>query len=71
MSDWSNYLWVSIISAALMLSIIVIWFSIAIPGMDRWSRRFFRSYFIVFILCCLSSLTETAFYLYHAPGKAI
>ena len=54
-----------------MLSIIVIWFSIAIPGMDRWSRRFFRSYFIVFILCCLSSLTEIALYHYHAPGIAI
>ena len=50
MSGWSSYLWVSIISAALMLSMIVIWFSTVIPGMDRWSRRFFRSYFIDFIL---------------------
>lgn len=54
-----------------MLSIIVIWFSTVIPGMDRWNRRFFRSYFIVFALCCLSSLTETALYHYHAPGIAI
>ncbi|MBQ7565046.1 MAG: histidine kinase [Lachnospiraceae bacterium] len=71
MSGWSNYLWVSIVSAALMLSLIAIWFSTVIPGMDRWSRRFFRSYFIVFILCCLSSLTEMAFYHYHAPVGAI
>ena len=54
-----------------MLSMIVIWFSTVIPGMDRWNRRFFRSYFIVFILCCLSSLAETAFFHYHAPGGAI
>lgn len=71
MNGLSNYLWGSIISAALMLSIIVIWFSTVIPGMDRWNRRFFRSYFIVFALCCLSSLTETALYHYHAPGIAI
>ena len=71
MSGWSDYLLVSIFSAALMLSIVVIWFSTVIPGMDRWNRRFFRSYFFIFILCCLSSLTETAFYLYHAPGIAI
>ena len=71
MSGWSDYLLVSIFSAALMLSIVVIWFSAAIPGIDRWSRRFFRSYFIVFILCCLSSLAEIAFYHYHAPGIAI
>ncbi|MBR1629531.1 MAG: histidine kinase, partial [Lachnospiraceae bacterium] len=71
MSDWSDYLQVSIISAALMLSMIVIWFGTAIPGMDRWSRHFFRSYFFVFILCCLSSLAEIAFYHYHAPSIAI
>ena len=71
MSGWINYLWVSVISAALMLSMIVIWFGTVIPGMDRWSRHFFRSYFFVFILCCLSSLAETAFYHYHAPGIAI
>ena len=71
MIGWSNYLWFSIISSALMLSMIVIWFSTVIPGMDRWNRRFFRSYFIVFILCCLSSLAETALYHYHAPGIAI
>ena len=64
MSDWINYnyLWLSIISATLMLSMIVIWFSAVIPGTDRWNRRFFQSYFIVFILCCLSSVTEIAFY---------
>ena len=71
MNVWSNYLWVSIVSAALMLSMIVIWFSTVIPGMDRWSRRFFRSYFMVFILCCLFSLVEAAFYQYHAPVIAI
>ncbi|MBQ9613118.1 MAG: hypothetical protein IJV14_11130, partial [Lachnospiraceae bacterium] len=71
MIGWSNYLWFSIISSALMLSMIVIWFSTVIPGMDRWNRLFFRSYFFAFILCCLSSLTEMAFYHYHAPGGAI
>ena len=51
----------SIIGAALLLSVIGLWFSIIIPGIDRWHRRFFTSYFIIALLCCLSGIAETAF----------
>ena len=38
-----------------------LWFTAVIPGLDRWSRRFFMSYYIVFLLCNLSGVLETVF----------
>ena len=44
-----------------------LWFTVMIPGLDRWSRRFFMSIFIVFLLCCLSGILEMAFQSYIVP----
>ena len=56
-------------SAALLLSMMGLWFTIIIPGISRWNRRFFLSYFLVFLLCCLYSFTEMAFQYYIGPGS--
>ena len=53
--------------AALLLGAMGLWFTVVIPGIDRWSRRFFKIYFGVFMLCCLSSLVEIAFQHYIVP----
>ena len=55
--------------AALLLSVMGLWFTIIIPGISRWNRRFFLSYFLVFLLCCLYSFTEMAFQYYIGPGS--
>ena len=55
--------------AALLLSMMGLWFTIIIPGISRWNRRFFLSYFLVFLLCCLYSFTEMAFQYYIGPGS--
>ena len=57
----------STFGAALLLSVMGLWFTVVIPGIDRWSRRFFMSYFFVFMLCCLSSIIEVIFQYYTAP----
>ena len=57
----------STFGAALLLSAIGLWFSIVIHGINRWSRRFFKSYFIIFLLCCLSSIAELLLQYYTAP----
>ena len=54
-------------SAALLLSMIGLWFAIVIPGIDRWSKRFFVLYFTIFMLCCLSGIAEIAFQSYIVP----
>ena len=48
-----------------------LWFTAILPGIDRWSKRFFLSYFTVFLLCCLSSLLEAVLTYYFAPGTAL
>jgi len=57
----------STFGAALLLSAIGLWFTVVIHGIDRWSRRFFMSYFIIFLLCCLSNVVEMILQYYTAP----
>ena len=49
-----HFLYTYLSGAALLLSMMGLWFTVIIPGIDRWSRRFFLSYFLIFMLCCLS-----------------
>ena len=58
MNSWIDVFYIAIISAALVLSVMGLWFAAVIPGIDRWNKRFFRGYFIVFMLCCLSGLAD-------------
>lgn len=71
MIEWNDLFYFSIISAALMLSVLGLWFNAILPGTDRWSRRFFLYYFIVFILCCLFAFTDMTLSLYTPPKAAV
>ena len=68
MNNWINNFYVSIFSAALLLSVLGLWFTAIIPGTDRWSKRFFLMYFSVFMLCCISGLVETILYASSVPN---
>ena len=61
MSDWTEPFGSFMIGAALLLSMIGLWFTAIIPSLDGWSKRFFRSYFFIFMLCCLSGIAEVVF----------
>ena len=71
MSRLSEYFYFSVFTAAVLLSALGLWFTAIIPGIDRWSKRFFLSYFTVFILCCLSTLPEVLLYHYPLPTAAV
>ena len=58
MIHWSDIFYFSIISAALLLSVLGLWFTVIVPGIGRWNKRFFLSYFIVFMLCCVAGLAD-------------
>ncbi len=58
MNDMMNIFYYSILGAAFLLSILGLFFTVIIPAIDSWSRRFFMRYFIVFLLCCLSFILE-------------
>ena len=47
-----------IIGAAMLLTIMGLWFTFIMPCMDNWSRRFFFVYFSVLFLCSLASLID-------------
>ena len=67
----SHYtLYFSLYVGAFLLSVMGLWFSAIVTGIDRFSKRFFMSYFLIFMLCCLSSIVEAIFQYYIVP-KAI
>ena len=67
MTGWIGSFDFSIFGAAFLLCMMGLWFTVVIPGIDRWSRRFFICYFLVFILCCLSCITEVLLQYYAVP----
>ena len=70
MIDWNSIFLSSIISAAILLCALGLWFTAIIPGIDRWSKRFFLKYFSVFMLCCLLGFFEIPFVLNYFSSKA-
>ena len=71
MSHWSEIFYFSIISAALLLSVVGLWFTAVMPGIDRWGKRFFLRYFVVLTVCCFSGFIELILYHYPVPGAVI
>ncbi len=71
MSHWSEIFYFSIISAALLLSVVGLWFTAVMPGIDRWGKRFFLRYFVVLTVCCFSGSIELILYHYPVSGAAI
>ena len=66
-----DYFYVFILAAALLISLLGLWFTVVIPGLDHWNKRFFCAYFFDIMLCCLCSIIERAFYFYSVPFGAI
>ena len=46
----SDTFYFSSTSAALVLSVMGLLFTAAMPAFDHWSKRFFQYYFLVFII---------------------
>ena len=70
MTDWIDYCFFTFLGAALLLSILGVWFAVVIPT-DRRNKRFFLSYFIVLMVCCFSSILEMVLTVYPGPVWAI
>ncbi len=67
MNSWFDPFTFSISGAALLLCAMGLWFTAILPGLDRWNRRFFLSYFTIFTLICLSGAAELVFQHYIVP----
>jgi len=66
MSDQMGFIHGICYGAALLLMGMGLCFAVVMPGVDRWSKRFFTAFFsLLFLVCCLS-LSEMLFY--GVPG---
>ena len=58
MTSWIIFFYFFVLGAAMLLSVLGVWFTIIMPGADRWNRCFFRSFFIVLLLDSFIVLME-------------
>ena len=71
MIGWGDTFYFSIISMALVLSVMGLWFTAVMPGMDYWSKRFFLAYFIVLMGCILSGLIAIVLHFFPVSSVVI
>ena len=71
MIGWSDIFYFSLISGGMVLSVVGMWFAAVMPGMDRWSKRFFLTYFIILLACFLCSLIAIVLHYFSGFGVAI
>ena len=67
MISWSGFFILIILGAILVLSLMGLWFTAAMPGIDQWNKRFFRAFFIILMLGDLSGLCDMVLFLFSAP----
>ena len=58
-------------TSALLTGIMGLWLNMIMPDIDHWSRKFFRRYFFIIVLFCLSSLIEKILYSVTTQATAI
>ena len=71
MNGWSDSFYYFITGAALLLSVMGLWFTVLVPGIDRWSKRFFQCFFTVLLLASVSVLIGIILRDYPVPGAAV
>jgi len=69
--SWNEFFYYFVIWATLMLSTLGLWFTAIMPGIDGWSKRFFRSFFVVLISSDCTVLIDSVMRAYLAPITAI
>ena len=71
MIETSAIFYFSIVMTAMVLSGLGWWFTAAMPGIDRRSKRYFQGYFAALLTSCLFCLLELILTAYHFPGRFI
>lgn len=61
MIDWDSMIYIFICGAALLLMGLGFGFAAVMPGIDRWSKRFFSTFFgVLFLNCCVALIEMIA-----------
>ena len=67
MIGWNDFFYFFILGVMELLSVLGLWFTVIMPGIERVSKRFFRSFFVVLMLCGLTGLADSFLRLYPIP----
>lgn len=67
----SDYFYMFAGTSTLLIGILGLWFNMIMPDIDHWSRKFFRVYFFIIVLSCLSSIIEEILYFAATQFTAI
>lgn len=70
MEQLGAYFYFFIIGAALLLTIMGLWFATIMPVIDRWSKQLFITYFASLLLCSVVSLVDIILFPYHKNETA-
>ena len=71
MNEWLDFFFVFMLGAALLVSVVGLWLTAVMPSFDRWSKRFFQTYFTVLMLSCFSCLLEMVLIALPGPRMAV
>ena len=64
-----NQLYFFLSGAVLVLSVLIFWIAVIIPGMNQWNKRFFVTLFAIFVLYTISAFVD--FMVYGDPSLAL
>jgi len=70
-NGWGEFFYYFIIGASLLLCALGLWFTAIMPGIDRWSKRFFRAFFALLMLSVFVVLADIALRRYPVSSMAI
>ena len=71
MIDWVSIVYIFICGAALLLMGLGFGLAAVMPGIDRWSKRFFANFFGVLFLNCCVALIEMIAYVIPGARKVV
>ena len=71
MISWEYFFFFFILGTILLLSVLGLWFTVIMPGIDPLSRRFFRGFFVVPFFGVFFALADAVLSFYPVPSAVI
>ena len=71
MISWAYFFYFFSLGTILLLSVLGLWFTVILPGIDPLSRRFFRSFFVLLLSAVFFALADAVLSFYPVPSALI
>lgn len=71
MISWEYFFFFFILGTILLLSVLGLWFTVIMPGIDSLNRRFFRGFFVVLFFGVFFALADAVLSFFPVPNAVI